>query len=232
MTDESEREMLERLQRALALPDREPTPEGIAAVRAAAARAAASSPGEGGDGEDGAGTVEEGDHGADITGPPSGNRFSAPTSGRRRRAPAHRREPLTDRRHLLVGGVAAAAGVAFGVGGAVVAGIGDDDGPDQPPTEAVRFTGGPAGVTTDAKLIDHKWGVELLFDVAGLPADQEYRIAYIGVDGGEVAAGSFLSVADVVMKCRFNGALLRARTAAIELRQATDGAVVLRSELA
>lgn len=219
MTDETEQEMLDRLRRALATPDREPPPEGIAAVRAAA-RA------------EGAAGAEAGVDGGASDATVDGGRFGAPTPARRRRPPAHRREPLTGRRNLLVGGVAAAAGVAFGVGGAVIAGIGDDDEPEQPPTEAVQFTGGPAGVTSEAKLINHKWGVELMLDVAGLPADREYSVAYLGVDGGEVAAGSFLSVPDVIMKCRFNGALLRDRTAAIELRDTGDGAVVLRSELA
>lgn len=224
--DEPEQELLERLQRALAVPDHEPPPEGIAAVRAAAAARATEPSGAS---DDDGGTSSDGGDGPD---PGDGAVVPEARPMRRPRSPAHRRQPLTGRRDLLVGGVAAAAGVAFGVGGAVIAGVGDDDEPELPPTEAVQFSGGPAGVTSEAKLINHEWGIELMLDVAGLPADREYSVAYLDVDGGEVAAGSLLSVADEVMKCRFNGALLRDRAAAIELREASDGAVVLRSDLA
>ena len=47
---------------------------------------------------------------------------------------------------------------------------------------------------------------------------------------GEVAAGSLLAVADVLMKCRFNAAPLRAEVRGIELRD-PEGRAVLRSDL-
>ena len=98
-----------------------------------------------------------------------------------------------------------------------------------PPTEEVTFSGAAAEVTT-AALINHTWGTELLLDLSGLTAGTTYDVVYETVDSGEVTAGSLLAVADVVMKCRFNAAPLRADVAAIDLREA-GGESVLRAVL-
>jgi hypothetical protein len=54
----------------------------------------------------------------------------------------------------------------------------------------------------------------------------DYRLA----DGSTVAAGSLLGVADVLMKCRFNAASLRADVRMIVLRR-PDGRAVVSSDL-
>ena len=77
--------------------------------------------------------------------------------------------------------------------------------------------------------MNHTWGTELLFDVRGLADGTTYDVLYDTISG-EVAAGSLLAVADVVMKCRFSAAPLRADVRAIRLRD-PDGAVALRSDL-
>ncbi len=134
------------------------------------------------------------------------------------------------RRDMLVGGIAASIGAVLGVSGAVVA-ESDDDGPDPAATEQVTFASPAAGVTTEASLIDHTWGLELLLDVAGLPAERDYQVRYRSTRGDAVGAGSFRSVADTLMRCRFNAALLRGDTTAITVID-PDGSEVLRADLA
>jgi len=132
------------------------------------------------------------------------------------------------RRDVLVGGIAASIGVALGVGGVVVTG-GDDDS-DGPPTEPISFAAAATGVTTEASLIAHTWGTELLLDVAGLPAEQDYQVLYSPPSGDAVLAGSFRSVADTLMKCRFNASLLRDDLTAVVITE-PGGGEVLRADL-
>ena len=130
------------------------------------------------------------------------------------------------RRTVLVGGIAAAVGALAGAGARQLAL------PEETvvPTEDLALTGVPAGVLADARLINHTWGTELLLDVTGLPAGEIYLVFYGGAEG-DVTAGSFLSVADKVLKCRFSAAPLRPDVASIVVRNA-DGTEVMRSDLA
>ncbi len=131
------------------------------------------------------------------------------------------------RRFLVSGGVA--AGVA-GVAGAAGLWLGERD-RDEPfaavPMEQILFTG-DAEVAASA-LINHTWGTELVIDVQGLRAGTAYDVVF-GTTAGEVGAGSLLAVPDVLMKCRFNAAPLRADVRVIELRD-PSGAAVLHSDL-
>ena len=81
--------------------------------------------------------------------------------------------------------------------------------------EQITFAG-DAEVTTSA-LINHTWGTELLLDVRGL-AEARRTTSCTTPRRATSTAGSLLAVADVVMKCRFNAATLRADVRAIELR--------------
>lgn len=135
---------------------------------------------------------------------------------------------LPSRRGLLLSGAAASIGVLAGFG---VRPLIDRDATEGPPTEAIGFATALAGVRSDARLINHTWGTELLLDIAGLPPGQTYRIRYDGANSGGADAGSFLSVADTVMQCRFNAAVLRADVTSIAVVDDTDSDV-LRAELA
>ena len=130
------------------------------------------------------------------------------------------------RRVFLSGGIAAGVG---GVAGYLGRRASEPDPVTvpAPPMEQITFTG-DAEVTTSA-LINHAWGTELLLDLRGLTPGASYDIVYDATDG-EVTAGSLLAVAQVVMKCRFNAATLRADVRAIQLRGA-DGSVALRATL-
>ncbi len=68
-----------------------------------------------------------------------------------------------------------------------------------------------------------------MLDLTGLAAGTSYDVVFETVSG-PVGAGSLLAVPDVLMKCRFNAAPLRADVRAIEVRD-PDGAAVLRSDL-
>lgn len=202
MTDE---QFLTRVGDALGYdPDRQPSPDRVSAIRAAAAQ----------------------------QGP-------ADTDSVVRAAPAHRRRPDSDnvvqmptRRRMLMGGIAASVvGAAIGFGGRSVLDDDEKAGPDGPPTEAIAFGGAAGGVDSDARLINHTWGTELMLDVSGLASGQVYRVVYRGSDGRAVQAGSFLGVDGVLMRCRFNAGVLRAGLASIDVLDAS-GQKVLRADLA
>lgn len=134
------------------------------------------------------------------------------------------------RRTLLVGLAAATVG-ALG-GGVVGSALGGGDGGNDTavvPTEALTLTGIPAGVSASGRLINHTWGTEVLLDVKDLPPGTVYRVG-LETTKGSTDAGSFLSVADVLMVCRFNAAPLRADVRAVVVRDPNDKQV-MRADL-
>lgn len=145
------------------------------------------------------------------------------TDGSRARQKPH------NRRTLLVGIAAATVGAALGGGVAGSVLDGKDDVPPTVPTEALALTGIPAGVTASGRLINHTWGTEVLLDVRDLPAGAVYRVA-LETTAGTTDAGSFLSVADVLMVCRFNAAPLRADVRAVVVRDPRNEQV-MRADL-
>jgi hypothetical protein len=120
--------------------------------------------------------------------------------------------PLRSRRSMLgLGAIAAgsaAAGVAVGVGLTSLL----DDGPAPVPLQPVTDLEVASGVTASASLIDHTWGLEVVLDVEGLDAGAPYRMVFVTADGREVDAGGFVGT-DGLMKCRNNGAVLKADVA-------------------
>lgn len=191
-------------------PPRQPPPERVAAVRAYAAQARAhrTPPAE----------VE----------PPVGTPPPAPP-GDATVVPLRARPARRGRRDVLIGAAAASIGAALGVGGIVA--TRDPAAPAGPPTESVAFASVPDGVSTEAALVDHTWGTELMLDVEGLPGGQTYQVLYGDAEGQPSLAGSFRSVPDTLMRCRFNGAVLRTdlrRVSVVDPRNQ----VVLQADLA
>lgn len=133
------------------------------------------------------------------------------------------------RRFLLTGGVAAGVGAVAGY--LAHGGREDEEPPAAVPMEQITFAGAvrPDVEVSSAALINHTWGTELVLDLTGLAAGTAYDVVFETVSG-PVGAGSLLAVPDVLMKCRFNAAPLRADVRAIEVRD-PDGAAVLRSDL-
>ncbi len=132
------------------------------------------------------------------------------------------------RRRLLWMGAAAAGGVAAGVTGAIL--LVGDDGPDAPPMEAVGTLTTSEGVTAEARLIDHTWGMEVLLDVDGLTPGTPYAMTFVDRSGQPVGAGGFVGTG-ALMGCRNNGAVLRADVARFEVTT-PDGTVAVRGDLA
>jgi hypothetical protein len=132
----------------------------------------------------------------------------------------------TGRRRLLLGG-----GLAASVAGLTgLAGYWLAEREDQPvaaPVERIVFTGEAAVAASG--LINHAWGTELLLDLSGLRPGTAYDVVF-GTTDGDVGAGSLRAVPDVVMRCRFEAAPLRADVRTIEVRD-PDGRPVLRSDL-
>ncbi len=132
------------------------------------------------------------------------------------------------RRRLLWLGAAAAGGVAAGVTGAVL--LVDSDAPEGPLTEAVGTLSTPDGVTAEARLIDHTWGMEVMLDVSGLEPGTPYAMTYVDLDEQRTDAGGFVGTAGTV-RCRNNGSVLRVDVARFEVSDPA-GAVVVRGDLA
>ncbi len=144
-------------------------------------------------------------------------------------SPGPRRGPTASRRTVLVGSIAAAVGAAAGIAGTVAATSSSSSEGDEtaaPPTRPVEFSAVPAGATVEGRTIDHTWGMELLLDVSGLPAERDYSVTYATSDGS-VSAGGFRSVA-VPMVCRFNGTALRSSVTEIAIADQATGEIVLR----
>lgn len=136
--------------------------------------------------------------------------------------------PTTSRRALLRLGAAAAGGIAAGAAGVFL--LSDDEElPAGPPLEAASVRTAD-GVVARADMIDHTWGLEVLLEVSGLEPGGAYEMTFESTDGRTVSAGGFVGT-DATMKCRNNGALLRADTARFVVT-GPDGSEALSADLA
>jgi len=100
--------------------------------------------------------------------------------------------------------VAAATVSALVVRGLVVSGL--------EPTatlEPVGVTVASAGVTADADLVAHTWGVEIKLTATGLDAGGVYRVAVLKADGVKRSAGEFVGTGAAPMHCNLNSGVLR-----------------------
>ena len=94
--------------------------------------------------------------------------------------------------------------LTFVAGGALTS----DDSPSPVPLEAVAVTSEIDGVTADADLVNHTWGVEIKLNVTGLEGGEVYRTT-VQAAGREYPAGEFIGVNDVEIHCNMNSAVLR-----------------------
>lgn len=96
------------------------------------------------------------------------------------------------------------------------------------PLEPVALTRQAPGVTAEASLVPHTWGVEIKLDGQGFASGQTYRVAVTGRDGSEVSAGSFIGTGANVLHCNLNSSVLRADASGFVVRDAV-GAITLTS---
>jgi hypothetical protein len=141
-------------------------------------------------------------------------------------APVLALRPRRSRRAALAV-LGAAACVAVGVGGGVLATTVRDAPVAGPPgtlgaVEQVAFAGEPSGVAVDGDLVAHTWGTETVLTVDGLPVGDAFSVVVVDDEGVEHESGTFLGT-DVTIDCRLNAAVLREHVVAVEVRGA-DGA--------
>ncbi|SES05223.1 anti-sigma factor family protein [Lentzea albida] len=96
------------------------------------------------------------------------------------------------------------------------------------PLEPVALVLQAPGVTAEASLVPHTWGVEIKLDGQGFVSGQTYRVAVTGTDGSEVSAGSFIGTGENPMRCNLNSSVLRANASGLVVRDAA-GTVALTS---
>ena len=151
-----------------------------------------------------------------------------PAAALERVAPDELVVPLRPRRSRRVAltVLGAAACVAVGVGGGVLAATPRDAHVAGPPgtlgaVEHVAFDGEPSGVAVDGDLVAHTWGTETVLTVDGLPTGQAFSVVVVDDTGAEHESGAFLGT-DVTIDCRMNAAVLREHVVAVEVRGA-DG---------
>ncbi|MFD9701332.1 anti-sigma factor family protein [Lentzea sp. NPDC059081] len=96
------------------------------------------------------------------------------------------------------------------------------------PLEPVALAQQAPGVTAEASLVPHTWGVEIKLDGHGFVAGQTYRVAVTNTNGNEVPAGSFIGTGENLMHCNLNSSVLRANASGFVVRDAA-GAITLSS---
>lgn len=118
---------------------------------------------------------------------------------------------------LLVGfGAGAAAGHAAFAPGPV-------------PLEGVATTVHGGGMTAEADLVPHTWGVEIRLTGTGFTAGRTFRATLFDEAGTAYPAGEFVGVGEERMVCNLNSSLLRQDAVGFEITDESGEAVVSSS---
>lgn len=96
------------------------------------------------------------------------------------------------------------------------------------PLEPVALVQQTPGVTAEASIVPHTWGVEIKLDGQGFASGQTFQVSVTGTDGAEVSAGSFIGTGANIMHCNLNSSVLRANASGFVVRDAT-GTITLAS---
>ncbi len=125
-----------------------------------------------------------------------------------------------DRRRFGVNALTAAAVVAAAA--VLVAGVAltrsDPEPTPDVPLEAVAVTVERVGLSAEADLVDHTWGVEVKLTATGFEAGRRYRVSVLGRDGTRYPAGGFVGTGRRPMLCNLNASVLRERASGFEVR--------------
>ena len=133
-------------------------------------------------------------------------------------------------RGWAIGGLAAAAIVLVAVGLSLFSGGAFEGPPGLGEEEPIAFSGAPEGVSTEAAVVAHTWGTEVLLQIEGLEAGEVYAVRVGRSGGGSAPAGTFVGTGAEPVECALNGAVLRQDVRAVFVMD-DSGEVVLRSEL-
>ena len=118
---------------------------------------------------------------------------------------AHRRRRSAAQRALVGTAASLILAATFFAGGRLA---GDDVDPSPVPLEAVAVSSTVDGVSADADLVDHTWGIEIKLNVTGLEDGESYTTT-VQTEGREYPAGAFIGVTGVEIQCNMNASVLR-----------------------
>lgn len=116
-----------------------------------------------------------------------------------------RRRRRTAVQRVLVGTAASLLLVASFAAGGRLAG---NDAPTSAPLETVVVSSEMGGVSADADLVDHTWGMEIKLNVTGLEGGKRYTTT-VRAAGREYPAGEFIGVTGTEIHCNMNSSVLR-----------------------
>lgn len=133
-----------------------------------------------------------------------------------------RRNRRSTVQRALIGTAASLILVLTFIAGARLTG---DDNPAPVPLEAVAVTSETAGVTADADLVDHTWGMEIQLSVTGLEGGESYTTT-VQAAGREYPAGEFIGVTGVEIHCNMNSSVLRDDATGFTVWDSTGRAVL------
>lgn len=97
------------------------------------------------------------------------------------------------------------------------------------PLEAVSVSSAIDGVSADADLVDHTWGLEIKLDVTGLEEGESYTTT-VQAAGREYPAGEFIGVEGIEIHCNMNSSVLREDATGFTVRD-SEGQAVLSAQL-
>lgn len=129
-------------------------------------------------------------------------------------------------RRALVGMVASLVLAATFVAGGRLA---DDDAPPPVALESVVVSSEIDGVSADADLVAHTWGLEIKLNATGLEGGESYTTT-VEAGGREYPAGEFVGVTGVEIHCNMTSAVLRDDASSFTVWD-NDGRPVLRARL-
>jgi anti-sigma factor RsiW len=137
-----------------------------------------------------------------------------PDLGERIRGAVAQDRRLRDRRgrgrRVLAAAAAVLAVLAVGAVGFAVG----DRGADLPPSvaqpfEQVQVQSELAGLSADAGVVPHTWGVEIKLVATGFTPGESYAVTVRTDDGRERSAGAFVGTGEREMTCNLNSDVLR-----------------------
>ena len=105
----------------------------------------------------------------------------------------------------------------------------DDTATPPVPREVVTVSSAIDGVSADADLVDHTWGLEINLDVTGLEEGESYTTT-VRTAGREHPAGEFIGVEGIEIHCNMNSSVLREDATSFTVWD-SKGQPVLRARL-
>lgn len=72
-------------------------------------------------------------------------------------------------------------------------------------------------VESNARLVNHAWGMEVMLDGTGFAAGDRFRVMVMSRDGSKASAGSFVGLGDNALACRLTADVLQQDTVGFQV---------------